>query len=592
MSHADRAYFSPQAAERFKAIEKQVRRAALYQRPHRTYGTSDIFYNFITLPAANRLTMSPLFGAWLDRVMRAEEAAKKGEKGADILAKKRAQYIGNYAVTAAIWGEHTLETRARLEKGYVMIPEIGRVAMRGVQDSLVRVEVEDGIRVLANNASVHIPQDAFEQESELWQPLRYIGPDDFRIALNDIDPNRSVFRYDVSPRLTDAEYNIWSNTFNEAWELLQTYDPHLASIARAHLTTIIPAPTEALTHSKTMAAGASIGAIAFNENRDPHRLLSQIAFGLRKDMALALRTEYESIYPEKNMYDPVYPPSREGYGIAAHLQDDTFINIGLARFFRSLLERGDPALRDYYELSFARWYTESQQNIAAWKKSAYQHQGNGWLLNTLSYELRDLEQRYSTLPEAAKQKAAVNAQDRYSNWRLSNITLHQSVIHYLRDKWYQREVCPPLAVAGRISTTNDAYVHIGQRTRYVLTEVALKEPQWFAGIKQGTYNRALFGKPTPGDVAFASGNIREARQYFAAAVREQPNNTEAWAGYAATFAQDQSYAGAVFNAQPELVAALYTAIGDSALNPAALAAWLAPCKVTVTHEGQMVLGLN
>ncbi|HVI69425.1 MAG TPA: hypothetical protein VM581_03110, partial [Magnetospirillaceae bacterium] len=382
-----------------------------------------------------------------------------------------------------------------------------------------------------------------------------------------------------SPRLTDAEYRQWATTFADAWSFLQDHDPHLANIVRAHLTTIVPAPSEPLTHSKTMAAGASLGVIGFNENRDPTRLLSQIAFGIRKDMALALRTEMPEIYPEEGMHTPVYPPSREGYGIAAHLQDDTFINVGLARFYHSLLQSGDSKLRDYYELSFARWYTESRQNLDAWKQSGYGQDRNAWLPNSLGNELYALKHTFDSISEAVRQTVATNARDRHANWRLRTIIPDPQAIIYLRDVWTSGRDCPYITVPGTLNQSNEAYIHIGQRTRYVLAEVKVKEPALFAGVTVGSYDPKLFGEPTPGDIAFANDNIAEARRYFTASIRQRGSNTDAWAGLALTFEHEHSPAAEVFTQQPELAAALYATIGDATIDPENIAAWLAPSRV-------------
>lgn len=336
---AEQLYYSPEAVARFAELEDTVRRRQLrYMQAMKLPEVAEMAEYVDT--EGDAVIGGAMFGAWQDRTI---QEMLKTAHGEELL--RRIYYVGNYAAATALAAGQEVEVELLPWHGHIMIPECGRIAIAGSDNRFARVEVSDGITVTAGRETVHIAQSDILNLSPApnWEPLRYIGPPDFRIALNDIDPNRDIFRWPPAARLDDAQYARWHITFSNAWDFIQEHDPTAAAIVRASLNTIVPAPAEPLTHGKSMAAGAGFGAIGINEHRDPQRLASHIIYGTRKHMAIALRGEQPDMYAPET--DPlatksVYPPSREGHGIAHHLLDDSFINIGLARFFcRSRDER-------------------------------------------------------------------------------------------------------------------------------------------------------------------------------------------------------------------------------------------------------------
>jgi HEXXH motif-containing protein len=585
-STAEQLYYSPEAIGRFANLEEVTRRRQLgHLRAVQLPGVAAA-EEFIQANG-DPVIMGPLFGAWLDRTIQAQYLAQNEENDGETL--RRVFYIGNYAAAAALATGQEKETMALLHHGHIMIPEVGRIAVAGRNDSFARIHIGDDITVVTDEKTIHIARADLAEPTPNWEPLRYIGPPDFRVALNDIDPNREIFRYPAADRLDDAEYNRWHAAFTGAWDFIQGHDPAAAAIVRASLTTIVPAPTEPLTHGKSMAAGAAFGVIGINEHRDPQRLASHIIYGTRKHIAIALRGELPGMYLPENhplATKPVYPPSREGHGIAPHLLDDSFIDTGLAKFFAEVAATAHPSLQEYAQLSFARWFVGSEQNLRSLRASGYITPGNAGVAAALEREVAAMASRYEHVPEHIKQAITTSVLDRAGSWRLHNITPDTGAVQYLRDTWLRGEQCPPLSVRGELSSSIEAYTHIGQRTRYVLKESSIKDPQLFAALLQGEHDPQRFGEPTPGDIAFASGNVRAAREYFAAAIQSRPSDPEAWAGFALTFEHDSSAAARVLLHVPELAAALYTAIGDSTISPEAVAAWATQGRVTTKIDTQ------
>lgn len=581
MGSPEGVYHSVEAVERFWNLEREIRLRQLGNLPFAAVGNSPD--TFRGLSAVDDMVMSPLFGAWLDRVSQAVYNPAGDPTEAKRILMHRIDYIGNYAVAAALAGGQDMETYVRLAKEHIMIPEFGRAALNGVSGSWVRAEVADrGIMLILGKDTVSIHGDELHNPTDRWEPLRYIGPEDCKVPFNDIDPNRQIFRYPAASRQSNEAYAQWQTVFTDALHFLDDTDPYTAGIVRAGLRGIVPAPGEPLTHGKCMAAAAAFGVLGINENRDPIRLATHLVFGMRKHMIMALRGKRPDMYRSDDdpiAAQPVYPPSREGYGIAHHLLDDGFLNVGIARYFERLAGAADPLLRVYGELSFTRWYSESRQNLDALHASGYVYDGNREVVALLEAEMADLAACFERVPDAVKQTVAMHAHDRRISWRLHTVLPDRGAIARLRASWLSGAGCPGDIVPGSLSQSIEAYTHIGQRNRYVLSEVRIKEPDVFDTVAAGSYDTELFAVPTPGDIAFASGHIRKARAYFDAAIRHNPADIEAWAGFALTFTGETSAAARVLAGRPELAAAAYAAIGDTTAAPDTIAAWLEPSKM-------------
>jgi len=577
-SAPNQLYYSQAAIDRFADNEFAIRQgildrtaAAAAPRLERT------ITNLQGSPVSKQIITSPMFGAWQDRLIQARALIDTSDEANDEI-KRRAFYIGNYQAAALHATRQKAKTSLWSHNGHIMIPEVGRVVLGGQADGFMHVYIDDGLTFDADAGEVHIAADQLAEPSEHWQPLRHIGPPDFRVALNDIDPNRDIFRYPVAERLSDKEHNRWHSVFCDAWDFLKTHDPYTAQLIRHTLTTIVPAPPEPLTHGKSMAAGAAFGVIGINEHSDPERLATHLIYGTRKHLAIALKNDRPDMFPaegDPRTTTPVYPPSQEGHRVVMHLQEDAFLNIGLARFFAHALTAAQPELLEYAQLSFARWFVESQQNMDG-LRAAHAANHSEELLTALEQELAALAPQYEHIPDSLKQLVATNVLDRATSWRLHNITPDARAVRYLREAWLREEPCPAIVVSGTLSQSIEAYTHLGQRTRYVLKESGIK------GHREG--DPPHIGAPTAGDIAFASGNIREARNYFTAAIRMQPQDPESWAGLALTFEHEASIAAQTLRRYPELAAAVYAAIGNPDIAPEAVAAWLADCTVTTAID--------
>jgi HEXXH motif-containing protein len=569
-------YDSPEAMRGFVAAGAAVRHEQLLRLPFKN-DPQHLREQLLEQPNSSTIVQGPMFGAWYESIAQSVEASRRGELSPlETMTRvvKTYRYLGNYTLAAALEEGREIETRVQVCNGFVMIPELGRMAFAG--DEIDAWAHDDGSVTLNSDEQI-ITFDPRVADQPNWQPLRRIGPPDFRIPLNDIDPHRNIFRYPVAERLSPEQHQKWNSHFQRTLDFIQANDPHLGEMVRSSLVSIVPAPEEPLAHGKSMTNSAALGVIGTNEIHDHVRLASHhIAFGLRKHMLLALRANYPLLFRDDD--DPlaakeVYTPNREGHAVAPFLLDDSFINIAPASFFSKVAR--NPALREYSTFSFARWYGESLQNLEALEASGYATADTERLMRIMRQELSQLEEFAVSIPEHIQEAAACHALDGRLSWRLHSVLPDQHAIKTIKEAWQNDETCPKIIINSTIDSRTDAFIHLGARMRYVLREVSLKEPDVFQQLCQGQPQTELLGQPTPGDISYTRGELREARNYFRSAIHAEPDNPEPWAGFALTFKDQASPTARALTDQPEIIAAVYAALDNTRLEPEGIAAWLA-----------------
>lgn len=548
---------------------------------------------FANHPAGNQMIGSPLFGAFLDRIAQAsEDYQTKGTADERQKVLDRMAFLGNYVIAAALASGEIAAAKVWFENGQGMIPGYGLITLPGTDDlTIAQTTKEGGILLRSPESGVtgQIFADELSGSTDTWEPLRRFEAADMTITVDDIDPNRNIFRYPPADRLTDEEYNRLSSVIGKALVFIKTNAPDTFRLVKAALTTIVPAPSEPYPLGKCMAAGAAFEALCIDNNtEDYERKAGQIVFGIGKAVLMAMRykrTEGDNLPDIHRDPDdpltkkPVYPPSQEGFATPMHLLEGVLLGAFPLDYFGSLAVSTDDRIRAYGQLSFTRWYVEVQQNMQALEASGYTYEGNREIVAAIADQMEGFKTLFTSMPDWAKQVITTSRHDHRLSWRLQMLTPDDQALQRLCDAWSTHQTCPSVTIPVELSQKIDAYTHLGQRTRYVLAETRAKDPEIFAALVAGGHDPALFGDPTAGDVALVLNNVHEAREYFREAIRQQLDSNEAWGGFALTFLHEQSPAAQVLLRQPELVRDFYAKLADPAIAPEAAAAWLAPASM-------------
>ncbi|MCF1593001.1 FxsB family cyclophane-forming radical SAM/SPASM peptide maturase [Streptomyces muensis] len=119
-----------------------------------------------------------------------------------------------------------------------------------------------------------------------WEPLRWLRTDGLEIALDDIDPYRDCFGQPVRDRLTDEETEQWRHLLPQAWALIRTTLPALASGMAAGLRVVTPLAGPADPHRTS--AGGGFAALGLGLRPDPLLLAVDMVRGFRLGVLDAL----------------------------------------------------------------------------------------------------------------------------------------------------------------------------------------------------------------------------------------------------------------------------------------------------------------
>jgi HEXXH motif-containing protein len=496
----------------------------------------------------------PMVGAWIDRV-----------SSEPINSKRRAralQYVGNYAVAAVLRRGMTAELEVPLFDGRLVIPALGCTAILGHGEMAHVATTEDSIVITPDSGTtttLHYPD--LDKQSRIWHPLRHLTADSGKtVVFEDQDPFRDIFRYPVGDGIqSDTEFALWNDLFKEAWEIIHEAHPDFAVGLEEGLHTIVPVGNALPTAALSMVNSQTFGAIAMTTPRNGAGLAAHIVTGFLKNKILAIQSSVNNITVDLNnplARTTLQPPSREGICRPLDLFQHTYINTGLASFYEAYSRHvTDDKERAFAQLSLARWYDEAQRTIALLEETDLLQENGHLIIRKLKNELATLEPITSALPPTIKRAAEVSAVDQGISWRLHNLAVDTSQTHF----------------PARVIRSNTTPVHAGRQRRYVLRELQLSDPEEFRRIISGAETRQL-PYLHPGDRALAAGDIQAARNAYRQAIYDDPQNNEAWAGFALTFhhTPDEPAAWALLE-RPEVVKAVFTSLGHTATAPEVIA---------------------
>ncbi|MEY9874199.1 HEXXH motif-containing protein [Streptacidiphilus sp. MAP12-33] len=277
------------------------------------------------------------------------------------------------AVAASLRAGLPVNAELPARRGTVPLPTWGVAVLPGPTD---RLRVDAGrLRLpghpgsLGLDAEDHLPEPA--HPGFTWSPVRRIdlGPSrrpdadpDSRdgaharlsLLIEDGDPDRDVYGFAVTDRLTRDELASWAYSLGRAWKLLGTHHPARAAVCGALLHALVPLVQAGPRSSST--ARELLGAVALSWTDDPLLLadslvheVSHLALGGLTGLVDLHDPEDEGRYQVGWRPDP-RPIGAVLQGLYAHVQVVDFWQRQ-----RGLLPPGEAARAD---LAYARLYPQ------------------------------------------------------------------------------------------------------------------------------------------------------------------------------------------------------------------------------------------
>jgi hypothetical protein len=388
------------------------------------------------------------------------------------------------------------------------------------------------------------------------------------VRLEDVDPLRARLGLAPTGRLTSAEVAHWQRCLADAWRLLVARHRPDAEILAAVLRVVVPVQPDPAAGGISATSAEAFGAVAMSAPRDG----TALAVGLLHE------SQHNVLNATRYLFDLHRDPDAVGYSQwrddprpASGILHGAYAYLAVTRFWRT--EGGRAAA-----FEFARW----RSAVAA---AADDLLGGGLAPAGTRFvsALRDEVRPWLDEPvESDIARLAAGANDDHRlRWRLRNLTVDPAAAQALADAW-QRGLPPPQsALVSRLVPAPRRALESSDRLK--LTHRLLRDgpscldrpespPAADPGIGGGTAGTVGGGQPggaaAAGDVAYLRGDVGTALCAYRNEVVERPHDDAAWAGLALV-AELRA-----LRERPEVVAAVYRALGERDQDPIALASWI------------------
>ncbi|MFF5207859.1 FxsB family cyclophane-forming radical SAM/SPASM peptide maturase [Streptosporangium sp. NPDC000396] len=261
---------------------------------------------------------------------------------AALRGKGRPGYLANIAAAAAARAGVDAKLQVEVIDGAAHLPTVG--TLTGIRAETAPLIVEAG-------------QVRPDGRTTVWQPVRRLVSGTFSVLLEDRDPYRDCHQWPASPRLTEAEAGLWQESFDQAWQLIETDLPAYAPGLRAGLTVLMPLTAAAAGRDVSSTARHAFGAVAAALPADPATLALLIVHEFQH-VKLGALLDMLDLYDEtdKRLF---YAPWRDDPRPLEGLLQGTYAHLAVTDFWR--VRRRD--VPDPAHEQFARWRVQTAQAI-------------------------------------------------------------------------------------------------------------------------------------------------------------------------------------------------------------------------------------
>jgi hypothetical protein len=360
------------------------------------------------------------------------------------------------------------------------------------------------------------------------------------VRLEDVDPLRARLGLAPTGRLSDAEFVHWKRCLADAWRLLVARHRTDAETLAAILRVVVPVQPDPPAGGISATSTEAFGAVAMSAPQGG----TALAVGLLHEAQHNVLNATRYLFDLHRDPDAVgYSPWRDDPRPASGILHGAYAYLAVTRFWRA--EAGRRAA-----FEFARW----RSAVAAAADDLLDGGGLTPAGSRFVSALRDEVRPWLDEPvEADIARLAAGANDDHRlRWRLRNLTVDPAAAQALADAWRRGLRPPQEALASRLIPAPRRALESNERLKLT--------------------HRLLRGQPggaaTAGDVAYLRGDVGTALCAYRNGVVERPRDDAAWAGLALVSGQR------ALREWPEVVAAVYRALGGPDQDPLALARWM------------------
>lgn len=471
------------------------------------------------------------------------------------------------AVAAAALTGTPFKTRVPLRDGRVMIPCFGMANFEGCGAwEVAEAEADDGrIRLSHRDRSI-VAGDA---DGDGWWPLRRVTVGDgpvLTVWLDDLDPLRDLADPVPPARLSEEDFQRWSELLHGAWKILSHHHPEEAASLAVGLTSLVPLPAGEGWDTRSASTGDAFGAVMCSPPPDAVTLAVSLVHefahirlgGLMHLLPLTAGTDQARLYA----------PWRDDPRPLGGLIQGIYAFVHIAAFWRRqrLVETGVD--RQLAEFEYAYSWRQAQEGLDNARTAAGLTEHGVAFLAGITAELDSWSEDW--LPEEVSALSRLVAIGHRTGWRLRNRRPRPDDIDALADAWRNRDTSEIRVEDSDVLA--DPNMHHWSQGWLGLARRRIQAPQHFLESLEEPWGRGL----THAHLALFSGEAETAVKEFSEQIAHH-GEADAWAGLGLALSADPSDGGArAILRRPELVRAVYqrVAVTGDRPAPAEVARWI------------------
>jgi hypothetical protein len=360
------------------------------------------------------------------------------------------------------------------------------------------------------------------------------------VRIEDRDPLRAGLGLTPAATLTEAALARWQRLLTEAWRLLVTDLRPDAQVLAAVLDCIIPVEPDPAARGISATSADAFGAVAMSEPADAGAL----AVGLLHETRHSLLNAVQYLFDLHVQPDALgYSPWRDDPRPAAGILHGAYAYLTVTRFWRA--RRADRLAT----FEFARWRAAVLSAADGLLTGGTLTAAGTRFVTALHAEVRPwLDEPVPA--DVARLAAGANA-DHHLRWRLRNLHVDPRDARLLADAWRQGRSAP--RIRSELRPAPHRALEASGRLDLIHATLRGERPP---------------GGTADGDREYVRGAEDAALRAYRERVVGDPGDDAAWAGLGL------SGGGKALRETPEVVAALFRALGDPAADPLVLARWL------------------
>jgi uncharacterized protein len=241
----------------------------------------------------------------------------------------------------------------------LVLPSLGTVPLRGETGTALVSGRAGTVQVCAGTGTYDL--DPAEARTDHWRPATPLT-DLGGWYLDQADPYRDCFEYDLAAPLDQAAYADTRRTARAAADLLRREQPEQAAAIAAGLTSVVPLARPAGGREISAASRQAFGAVGSSLPRDPARF-AEILVHEFAHAKLGALLDLVELY-EAREGDFYYAPWRDDPRPLGALLQGVYAHLVVADFWRVHRELAEPGEREEAEAEYAYRREQVRQSAA------------------------------------------------------------------------------------------------------------------------------------------------------------------------------------------------------------------------------------